>query len=174
MDELLHSWTGNEALDVLQRDAFLYFLKEANPANGLVMDNTRADEPPWAGNAPASIAAVGFTLAAYPVGVERGLLTRAEAVGRTLVTLRFFRTSPQGTKPDAAGYQGFYYHFLDMQSGRRVGQCELSTVDPLARLIDSGVLRPVVGKVFRLADARQAYQFKPERGKVVRQVIDNE
>jgi NADPH:quinone reductase-like Zn-dependent oxidoreductase len=47
-------------------------------------------------------------------------------------------------------------------------------LDEVARLIDSGVIRPVVGKVFRLADARQAYRFKPERGKVVLQVIDNE
>jgi NADPH:quinone reductase-like Zn-dependent oxidoreductase len=44
-------------------------------------------------------------------------------------------------------------------------------LDEVARLIDSGVIRPIVGKVFRLTDARQAYQFKPERGKVVLQVI---
>ena len=36
-------------------------------------------------------------------------------------------------------------------------------LDEVARLIDSGVIRPIVGKVFRLTDARQAYQFKPER-----------
>ncbi|MCI0458168.1 MAG: hypothetical protein L0Z62_14485 [Gemmataceae bacterium] len=119
----------NETLDALQRDAFLYFLQETNPANGLVRDKTPADELPWAENAPASIAAVGFALAAYPVGVERGLLTRTEAVARTLATLRFFWTSPQGPEPDATGYKGFYYHFLDMQSGRRIWQCELSTVD---------------------------------------------
>lgn len=47
-------------------------------------------------------------------------------------------------------------------------------LDEVARLIDSGVLRPVVGKVFRLADARQAYRFKAQRGKVVLQVIDKE
>jgi hypothetical protein len=119
------------ALDALQRSAFLYFLKETNPANGLVRDKTPADEPARAGNAdaPASIAAVGFALAAYPVGVERGLLTRGEAVGRTLAALRFFWTSPQGPGPDATGHKGFYYHFLDMRSGRRAGRCELSTVD---------------------------------------------
>jgi hypothetical protein len=116
-------------LDALQRDGFRYFLKEINPANGLVPDRTRADEPAKEGNAPASIAAVGFALAAYPIGVERGFLTRAEAVERTLATLRFFRTSPQGAGPDATGHKGFYYHFLDMQSGRRAGQCELSTID---------------------------------------------
>ena len=90
--------------------------------NGLVIDKT-------AQNSPASIAATGFALAAYPVGVERGFISRAAAVERTLTTLRFFSNSPQGPEPDATGYQGFYYHFLDMQTGRRAWQCELSTVD---------------------------------------------
>ena len=53
----------------------------------------------------------------------------AAAVERSLATLRFFSNSPQGPEPDATGYQGFYYHFLDMQTGRRAWQCELSTVD---------------------------------------------
>src|SRR4029079_15291198 len=63
------------------------------------------------------------------VGVERGFLQRTEARQLTLATLRFFWNSPQGTEPDATGYKGFYYHFLDMQTGRRVWQCALSTVD---------------------------------------------
>ncbi len=112
----------DELLDALARDAFQYFLRETNPANGLVVDKT---EP----GAPASIAATGFALAAYPVGVERSWMTRAEATGRTLAVLRFFWTSAQGTAPDATGYKGFYYHFLDMQTGRRVWDCEISTVD---------------------------------------------
>lgn len=109
-------------LDQLQRDTFQYFWQESNPQNGLVTDNTRQ-------GAPASITAVGLALAAYPVAVERGYLTRAEAVDRTLKTLRFFANSRQSTDSDATGYQGFYYHFLDMQSGRRVWQSELSTID---------------------------------------------
>ena len=94
-------------LDRLQRDAFAYFLNEVNPTNGLVKDCTRP-------GFPSSIAAVGLALAAYPVGVERGLLTRADAMARTLTTLRFFWNSPQGTEPDSIGYKGFFYHFLDM------------------------------------------------------------
>jgi hypothetical protein len=109
-------------LEKLQRDTFGYFLNETNPANGLVPDNTRKD-------APCSIAAVGLGLAAYTVGVERGYLTRADALARTLTTLRFFWNSPQSEDPGATGYKGFFYHFLDMQTGRRVWQCELSTID---------------------------------------------
>ena len=80
-------------------------------------------------NWPASIAATGLALAAYPVAVERGFVTREAAIETVLTTLRFFWNSPQGPEPDATGYHGFYYHFLDMQTGRRAWQCELSTVD---------------------------------------------
>ena len=113
---------GEARLDALQRHAFEYFLRETNCVNGLVADRSQPD-------APASIAAVGFALAAYPVGVERAWITRADAMGRTLAVLRFFWTSPQGTAPDLTGHKGFYYHFLDMTTGRRAGLCELSTVD---------------------------------------------
>lgn len=109
-------------LDALQREAFEYFLNEVNPANGLTADKTQAD---W----PASIAATGLALSCYTVGVERGFMTREAAVQITLTTLRFFRNSVQSTAKDATGYKGFYYHFLDMKTGRRSGSCELSTVD---------------------------------------------
>ena len=114
--------TVDAELEKLQRESFDYFLHETNPANGLVIDKTAQG---W----PASIAATGLALACYPVSVERGFMTRAAAVARTLATLRFFWNSPQGTEPDATGYKGFYYHFLDMQTGRRAWHCELSTSD---------------------------------------------
>jgi hypothetical protein len=69
---------------------------------------------------------VGFALASYPVAVTRGFMTRNAANERTLTTLRFFAGSVQGAEPDATGYRGFYYHFLDMQTGRRAWACELS------------------------------------------------
>ncbi|WP_309604374.1 glucoamylase family protein [Phenylobacterium sp.] len=109
-------------LETLQRETFDYFLNEVNPANGLILDKTAEA---W----PASIAATGLALACYPVGVERGFMTRKLAVERTLATLRFFWQSPQGPEPDATGHHGFYYHFLDMQTGRRAWDCEVSTVD---------------------------------------------
>ncbi len=98
-------------MDALQRETFDYFVHEANPLNGLVVDKTQP-------GAPASIAAVGLALSSYPVGVERGFITRGQAIERTLATLRFFHGSVQSTDPDATGYKGFYYHFLDMTSGK--------------------------------------------------------
>ena len=109
-------------LDGLQRETFDYFVYEVNPLNGLVADSTQQDSP-------ASIAAVGLALSAYPVGVERSSITRGATVERTLATLRFFWNSSQNTGVEATGYKGFYYHFLDMKTGRRVWRCELSTVD---------------------------------------------
>ncbi|WP_440998558.1 glucoamylase family protein [Fodinibius sp. SL11] len=112
----------SERLDRLQRHAFDYFLHETNPNNGLVADNSQL-------GAPASIASVGFSLGAYVVGVERDWISRREAIQRTLSTLRFFWTSEQSPAPSATGHKGFYYHFLDMKTGKRAGKCELSTID---------------------------------------------
>jgi hypothetical protein len=120
--KILEPSITHEELAHLERDTFKYFADEVNLENGLVRDNTSE-------GSPASIAAVGFALTAYPIAVERKYLTRAEAVNRTLTTLRFFHDAPQGKEPDATGYKGFYYHFLDMKTGRRVWKCELSTID---------------------------------------------
>lgn len=112
----------DEELARLQLDTFGYFLHETNPRNGLVADSTRQ-------SAPSSIAVVGLALTAYVVGAERGFVTRSEAVRRVLTTLRFFWNSPQGEARDTTGHKGFYYHFLDMDTGRRAWQSELSTID---------------------------------------------
>ena len=140
--------TVDAELEKLQRISFSYFLNETNPVNGLVIDKTATD---W----PASIAATGLALAAYPVAVERGFMPRAAASERTLTTLRFFWNSPQGPEPDATGYHGFYYHFLDMQTGRRAWQCELSTIDSAFLL--AGVL--TVGIYFD-ADSADEHEIR--------------
>lgn len=116
-------FTGSQhELHSLQKRTFHFLWTESNPENGLIVDNTKH-------LAPSSIAAVGLALTAYPVAVERRFITRQQAIKRTLATLRFFKHSRQSEEPDATGYKGFYYHFLDMESGRRVWNCELSTID---------------------------------------------
>jgi hypothetical protein len=127
----LHEKEESEVLDELQHDAFKYFLDKTNPQTGLVLDSTWKDSP-------SSIAAVGFGLAILPVSVERGFISRDDAVERTLVTLRFFANSHQGPEPDGTGYQGFYYHFLDPVSGKRSWESELSTID--TTILISGML----------------------------------
>ncbi len=140
-------------MEALQRDTFNYFVQEANPVNGLVIDKTKP-------GAPASIAAVGLALSSYPVGVERGFMSRADAIRRTLATLRFFHRSVQSTDADATGYKGFYYHFLDMISGKRVWKCELSTVDSAFLLV--GMLTAAAYFSDSTADEREIGQLADE------------
>jgi hypothetical protein len=110
-------------LDTLQQRTFGFFWETTNPRNGLVPDR-------WPTPSFSSVAAVGFGLTAYPVGVERGWITREQAAERVLTTLRFLWNAPQGPQPSGTtGYRGFFYHFLDMQTGHRHGTVELSTID---------------------------------------------
>ncbi|MET3133557.1 hypothetical protein AAKU55_003847 [Oxalobacteraceae bacterium GrIS 1.11] len=134
-----------QLLHCLQQESFAYFVHEYNPANGLIFDKTRDG---W----PASIAAVGMALSAYPVGVERGFMTRAQALARTLLTLRFFAASDQSGAADASGYKGFYFHFLDMESGKRAWDCELSSID--TALLIAGML--TAAAYFQGADEDEA------------------
>ena len=73
----------------LEERTFRFFWDTANPKNGLVPD--RYPTPAF-----SSIAAVGFGLTSYPIGVERGYITRKEARKRVLATLRFLWNAPQG------------------------------------------------------------------------------
>jgi hypothetical protein len=117
-----HLQSDEALLDRFQRAAFEYFLQHVNAENGLVADRSRP-------GAPASIAVAGFALSCYSVAVERGWMPRTDAAARTLVMLRFFSNSEQSEAPDATGHKGFYYHFLDLKTGKRVWQSELSLVD---------------------------------------------
>jgi hypothetical protein len=119
-------------LDTLERRTFDWFWERTDNTNGLTPDR-------WPTKSFSSVAAIGFALTAYPVGVERGYVTRGAAATRTLNTLRFMYNAPQGSQPtNVTGYKGFFYHFLDMQTGYRFQQIELSTID--TSLLLGGVL----------------------------------
>ena len=119
-------------LDSLQHKTFNWFWDLTPASNGLTPDR-------WPTPSFSSIAAVGFALTGYGIGVERGWITRQQAADRTLATLRFFWTSAQDSAgPNTTGYRGFYYHFLDMTTGRRFQTVELSTID--TSLLLGGVL----------------------------------
>ena len=120
-----------EMLLILQAETFEYFIVEMNPENGLIADKT---EP----GSPASIAAIGLGLSSYIAGVENNLMARENAVKRILTLFNFLKNSPQGPGPDASGYKGFYYHFLDMKTGSRAWESELSTID--TAILMAGVL----------------------------------
>src|SRR5947199_10128915 len=104
--------TGEELLR-LQWTTVLYYLHETNPDNGLVRDKTDLA-------APCSIAAVGLALANLPVIVAHEVVCRPFAAKLARRRLRYLHDLPQGPEPDASGYKGFFYHFLDIETGRRV------------------------------------------------------
>jgi hypothetical protein len=110
-------------VDTLSRRTFDFFWETTNPANGLTPDR-------WPTKSFSSVAAVGFALTAYPIGIEHSWVTRDAARERVLTTLRFFWNAPQGPQSTGVtGYHGFFYHFLDMETGRRFDRVELSTID---------------------------------------------
>jgi len=158
---------SDEALTAqLQSAAFSYLIDYANADTGLVADTSRQ-------GSPCSIAVVGFALSCYPVAVRNGWLSRSEAAARTLKVLRFLVRSAQSDAPDATGYKGFYYHFLDMETGKRVWQCELSLID--TALLIAGVLvagcyfdgsgeseiRDLADRLYRRVDWRWAQDGAP-------------
>jgi hypothetical protein len=119
-------------VDSIEARTFRWFWDFTNAERGLVAG--RAPSQPF-----SSVAAIGFGLTVYPVGVKRGYVTRVQARNRTLTTLEFLWNAPQG--PEArgkTGHRGFFYHFLDMETGHRFKEGELSSID--TALLMGGVL----------------------------------
>ena len=138
----------------IERRTFQFFWDTTNERNGLTPD--RYPSRPF-----ASVASVGFSLTAYPIGIENGWVSRTQAVDRTLLTLKTLHDLPQGPqRTGKAGYKGFYYHFLDMQKGERYDSwVELSSVD--TALLMMGVLF-----------AREYYDRDEPREKQIRELAD--
>ena len=104
----------------LQRKAFDFFWLEAHPKTGLIKD--RAKNRGQDKYDVCSIASTGFGLAALPIAVERGWISRAQAEDRALLTLRTVAAKLQHER-------GWLYHFVNWETGQRVWNCEISSVD---------------------------------------------
>ncbi len=140
-----HLSTEEAFLDDLSHRTFLYFWELADPTTGLIPDR-------WPTRSFASVSATGFGLTAYPIGAERGWISREAARERTVKTLRFLAGAPQGeAATGTASYHGFFYHFLDPGTGLRFETVELSTVD--TALLLAGVL--FAGEYFDSADPKE-------------------
>jgi hypothetical protein len=114
--DLLLSFDDVALLDAVAHETFDYFWYEANPANGLIKDRSTPDSP-------SSIAAVGFGLTAIPIGVDRGWITYDQGYERALTTLTTFANG------GVQGEHGFFYHFIDMETGERAWSSEISSID---------------------------------------------
>ena len=105
-------------LDEIERALFLYFWNEVDLVTGLVRDHT--------GSSTTSIAAVGFELSAICIAESHGWITYEQAYNRVLKILKLFDPK-EG--PIAAGSHGFFYHYLDLRTGARARNSELSLID---------------------------------------------
>ena len=131
-------------IEELERAAFGYFDRYADPHTGLVCDSSKE-------NAAASIAGSGMALGCYVVASERAYLPRPEAARRSLVALRFLWEADQHGRPDGTGAHGFFYHFLDQRTGRRIPRSELSTID--SAIVLAGAL--TAGRYFDAATSAE-------------------
>jgi len=121
--------TDDQLLDEIQRAAFDFFWTESSPVTGQVKDRALA-----MGNDSrlmSSIAATGFGLASLCIAHQRGYGRSADIVERVRSALRFvFNQMPH--------QHGFFYHFIDMNTGARWEKSELSSID--SSLLLCGVL----------------------------------
>ncbi len=107
-------------LEELQARALLYFIEHSDAHSGLTRDRAPADGS--ASQSPASIAATGFALTAWCIGDFRGWITREETLDRTLKALRFIDEQVEHE-------HGWIYHYINVQTGRRMWSSEASTID---------------------------------------------
>lgn len=127
------SQSDNAFLEDLSRRVFRYFLEQADPNTGLVLDRARADGSPHdeRHRNVASIAATGFGLTALCIAGERGWMDRHESRERLRSALRFFAGR-------ASQEHGWFYHWMDYRSGERRWDSEVSSID--TALLLAGVL----------------------------------
>src|SRR5712692_6599193 len=114
--------TDDQFLDEIERAILLYFWEQANPTSGQVKDRAFA-----AGNdtrTVSSIAATGFGLTALCIGDQRGYQPSATIAARVQTTLSFLLNQMQ-----PQGMNGFFYHFVDMTTGARAFNSEVSSID---------------------------------------------
>ena len=107
-------------LEDLQRANFQYFWEQGSTNTGMVKD--RCDVRNGRTQIAASIAATGFGLTALCIGEQRGFISKSAALERVFVTLRFlWKKLPN--------HRGFFYHFANAETGQRMFDSEVSSVD---------------------------------------------
>jgi hypothetical protein len=103
------------ALGELQARTFQGLLGATDPVSGLIADR-------WPSPSACSIGAQGFAFTVWAIAAARGWMSRGEAAGLTLKGLRTLYQAPQGASAaGVSGHRGWFYHFLNRQTGLRAG-----------------------------------------------------
>ncbi|HSL22753.1 MAG TPA: glucoamylase family protein [Vicinamibacterales bacterium] len=138
-------------LEDLSRRSFMFFWEQADPQTGIVRDRARTDGSPVEGRARevGSIASVGFGLSGMCIAADRGWLPREQILERTRTTLRFFAEK-------ITHQRGWFYHFINLRTGEREWNSELSSIDTALLLAGALTARQCFAtdkEITRLADA---------------------
>ena len=112
----------DQLLDDLERAACCYFWEQASSQTGLVKDRCNARRAATDDSTVASIASTGFGLTALCIAERRGFITRSDARQRVIATLEFLSHK-------LPHHRGFFFHWADMNTGDRVWQSEVSSID---------------------------------------------
>lgn len=122
-------------LEDLQKKTFQFFWDHSNPNTGLTLDRAKTDgTPPAQGKSHynvASIASTGFALSGYCIAADRNWITQEQALTRTRKTLDFFANR-------AFNKNGWFYHWMDAETGERRWNSEISSID--TALLLGGIL----------------------------------
>lgn len=121
---------GQALLDDLSKRAVQYFYAESHPVTGFTLDRGPNGAAPRNNAGISSVASTGYALCALAIGAERGWLDKAKAKERTLATLKHI--------PTIEGHRGWYYHFVNWETGKREWGSELSSID--SSLMFAGIL----------------------------------
>ncbi len=110
----------DQFLNDLEHASFLFFWEQASPKTGMVKDRCNVHNETR--NVASSIAATGFGLTALCIGDQRGFISTSAALERVFATLRFlWKKLPN--------HRGFFYHFANPETGERMFDSEVSSVD---------------------------------------------
>ncbi len=112
--------TEQQLLDDLTRTAFDFFWNEASPATGLIKDRALANGGDT--RTVGSIASIGYGLTALCIGDQRQYMPTQQIKDRVTTTLNYLLNS-------LPNQNGFFYHFIDINTGARAFNSEVSSID---------------------------------------------
>lgn len=145
----VYTGTDDQLLDDIEKTAFEFFWDQAHPTTGLIKDRANATGSDT--YTACSIASVGFGLTALCIAASRGYRSSDEIQARVRATLSTMRNN-------ADGHEGFYYHFLDWSTGKRMWNCELSSIDTALLLCGALTARQYFSSDAQIVDlATQIY-----------------
>src|SRR5215469_9926226 len=121
-------------LDDLSERCFRYFWDASDPETGICMDliHGNPDDNARKGDqSRGSTGVTGFSLTALCIGAERKWITREQAKDRVRRALRSY------TNGTVIPEHGWFYHFIDVHTGQRWKDVEMSTSDSIWLLAGS-------------------------------------